>query len=56
MRHHAGRVLRTIATLTTLLADRVDPQPTAWQPGSFTVHSSTGTETFEPRLTWHSKT
>ena len=56
MRHHVGGLLRIAATLTMLLAERVDPQPAKWEPGSFTVHSSTGTETFEPRLTWHSKT
>ena len=46
MRTHTGRILRGIAMLLTATADRLDPQPTARHPGSFTTtHSGTGTTT-----------
>lgn len=50
MRHHAGTLLRTIATGLVLLAERVDPQ--VKPPGAFTVHNRSGTTTYEPRLIW----
>ena len=53
MRKPLARFLRAVALTASDLAEALEPQPPAKQPGAFTVHSGTGTTTFEPRLTWH---
>jgi hypothetical protein len=53
MRTHAGRLLRTIATILTLAAERIDPQPPVHAVWPFNIHTSTGTHGAEARITWH---
>ena len=61
MRHHAGRVIRTIATALTLAAERIDPQPPAKPfrfPDHFTITGADGqpitcTTFYKAPVKWH---
>jgi hypothetical protein len=51
----AGAVMRNVAAILILAAERLDPQPPVEAVWPFTVETGNGTLGAEARVTWHTK-
>lgn len=55
LKKRAADMLRTIATIAVHVAEEIDPQPEVSGVWPFTVHTPSGTQGAEARITWITK-